>query len=146
MGQLKQFILVLISFSVLSCGNTKHVTAERDLRIDFYTYGGFVGDAAGVTVTGDGWAKTWNGRTATLRHVRDSVRVDQQNLARIDSLAASEEFSALHTGQTGNLTTVLTVQRGAMFHQISFSGEQVPGQFPQSAKDLISALKSLQAK
>src|SRR5512141_1160976 len=121
MSQLKQFILVLVSLGIFSCGNSKQVTAERDFRIDLYTYGGIVGNATGVTVTGDGWAKTWNGRTAVLRHVRDSVRVDQQRLARIDSLAASEEVSALRAEQTGNLTTVLTVQRERAFHQVSFS-------------------------
>jgi hypothetical protein len=146
MSQLKQFILVLVSLGIFSCGNSKQVTAERDFRIDLYTYGGIVGNATGVTVTGDGWAKTWNGRTAVLRHVRDSVRVDQQRLARIDSLAASEEVSALRAEQTGNLTTVLTVQREGAFHQVSFSGDQVPGSFPQSAKDLIRELKNLQVR
>ncbi len=144
MNDLKQVILVLACLGTFSCANSKHATAERDFRIELYSYGGIAGDASGVTVTGDGWARLWNGRTAVLRSVRDSMQIDPQRLATIDSLAASEAVSAFHSEHTGNITTVLIVQREGKFHEVSFSGDQVPDSFPQSTKNLISELKKFQ--
>ncbi len=146
MAHVKSGILILLCLAALSCGNSKHATVERDLRIDFYSYGGIAGTASGVTLTGDGWVKKWTGRTASLRSVHDSVQVDSQQLARIDSLAASKELSALQSDQTGNLTTVLVVQREGKSHQVSFSGGEAPDSFPQSTRDLISELRKLESR
>ncbi len=76
--------------------------------------------------------------------VRDSVKVDEQLLTRFDSLAAS--VGSLHSEEAGDLTTVLTVQRGEKLARLSFPGVQVPASYPAPVRELISALKNLHAR
>jgi len=116
---------------------------REDFVVDLYSYGGFSGRADGVTVTADGWARFWTGRTAALRATRDSLKLDEDALARIAALADSDVASSFQLERTGDLTTVLTIQRTSGFHRLSFAGEQVPGRFPQPVQDLISAMRNL---
>ena len=140
---MKQVVLTFLCLGALSCGNSKQATFPRDFKIELYSYGGIAGGATGITVTGDGWARFWSGRTANLRTILDSVEVDLQHLARIDSIAVSEEVTAFHSESIGDMTTVLIVQRGGEIHRVSFVGEQVPTLFPQPVKNLMSELANI---
>ena len=140
---MKKILLCVLSLGIASCGGGEGTAVRDDLRVDLYSYGGFSGRAGGITVTGDSWAKFWTGRTAALRATRDSLKLDQDTLARIASLAGSDEVAAFQFEKAGDLTTVLTIQRRGGFHRLSFVGEQVPGSFPQPVQDLISAMRNL---
>lgn len=140
---MKNLLLCILGLGLAACGGSEETAVRDDLCVDLYSYGGFSGSAGGVTVTGDGWARFWTGRTAALRATRDSLRLDEETLSRIAALADSGQASSFQFQKAGNLTTVLTIQRRSGVHRLSFAGEQVPGSFPQRFQDLISAMRNL---
>ncbi len=131
--------------SFLCCSGTEETAVRQDFQVELYSYGGFSGTAEGVTVTGDGWAKLWRGRTATIRNTVDSLIVTRLELERIKALADSCEASTIRYQSRGDLTTVLAIRHKGRFHTISFAGEQIPDESPRPIRELIILLRTLRA-
>ncbi len=138
----KRVTMTAVCLGFLCCSGSERTAPREDLRVDLYSYGGITGGAEGVTLTGDGWARFWTGRTAALRNSGDSLRVDRK-LEAIEALVDSCEASPFRSEGRGDLTTVLTIHRKGRFRTISFAGEQIPDAFPRSLRELILELRNL---
>ncbi len=138
-------LLALTAFCLgfLGCSGAGETALREDFRVELYSYGGFSGAAEGVTLSGDGWARFWTGRTATLRNTSDSLVVTLQELERIKALADSCEATTIRYQSRGDLTTVLAIQRKGRSFTISFPGGQIPDVLPRPIRELIIQLRNL---
>ena len=138
----------LAAFLVLltSCSAPKQTINEQSFKVELFSSGGFAGTASGVTVTSDGWARFWNGRSAILQSVVDSMKLSEETRSRISSLLSQEENFTLNSQTVGNMTTTLLMQSGQKSNRVSFVGEEPPATFPNSTKELITELRHLQPK
>lgn len=138
--------LIPICVGLLSCGGSKETTVQQVFNVELYSFGGISGRASGVTITGDGLALHWSGRSANLRTVHDSVMVDPQSLEKIKSLVSSDEIYSISYERSGDITTVLKIQWDDKLLQLSYADDRVPDSFPPAAKELIEEIQNLHTR
>ncbi len=139
---MKRVAMTAICLGFVCCSGSERTAPREDLRVELFSYGGITGNAEGVTLTGNGWARFWMGRTAALRNSGDSLKVDWK-LEAIEALVDSCEASPFRSEGRGDLTTVLTIQRKGRSRTISYAGGQVPDTFPRPVRELILELRNL---
>ncbi|MCL4511106.1 MAG: hypothetical protein M1470_08570 [Bacteroidetes bacterium] len=125
------------------CAGSLTTNAAKKFAIDYYTIGGIAGTTSGVTLSSDGWLKHWRGRSAALRTVADSLRVDRKVLERITELLDKPEVFSFSYEAVGNLTYVLKIQSGDKYNSISFDQVGDIKGFPESLQKLLSELNKL---
>ncbi|MGB2867951.1 MAG: hypothetical protein WBD36_05835 [Bacteroidota bacterium] len=143
---MKALTAFLALFLFSSCSAPKQSIGEQPFKVELFSSGGFAGTASGVTVTSNGWAMFWQGRSAALQTVVDSVKLSEETRGRIFSLLGREENFSVNSQTTGNMTTTLMLQLGQKSNRVSFAGQEVPTSFPDATKELILELRTLHAK
>lgn len=145
------FISIVISLSIASCCGSKKTLSgakikksnTQDFVINYYTSGGFTGKSDGVTVYSNGNVNYWSGINAANNIVKDSVKINNDEIDRISALVHDSSNYDFKYNEKGNLTTVLTISSGNNKNRITYSGTIVPKEFPANTKNLISELNKL---
>ncbi len=97
----------------------------------------------GVTVSCEGWAKFWKKMPSSDRVTTDSVNLSSDQLKKFADLLSSPEIFSYGNKFTGNYTTHLVVMKDIQLNDISFSSSDLPENFPQAVKNLISEIKNI---
>lgn len=140
---MKLLTAFLALFLLSSCSAPKQTTEEQSFNVELFSSGGIAGTASGVTVASDGWARFWQGRSAVLKTVTDSVKLHDETRNRVLSFLTNEENFSVRSQSVGNMTTTLMMQLGQKNNRISFVGEEPPASFPDATKRLILELRNL---
>ncbi len=142
--ELAMVVALLLLFSLsFSCSSEPPCTGSRNFTISFYSGGGFTGAETGITVVCGGLATFWEQLPSSARRTTDSLKLGEQQLAKIRDLMTKQEvFSYNHTF-TGNFVAHLDVQNETLSNEISYDPSALPSNMPLPVKDLISELRSI---
>lgn len=144
----RHLFLFVISLTLhfYSCGNSTDLAKIQNYKIDYYTTGGVTGRSDGLTINSEGQLKFWNGITITNRTITDSLKIDNEDMAKLSNLLADSTIYSFNHHEPGNLTTVLKVTSDFGSNTISFPGTITGGSFPHKIKELIVELNELKKK
>lgn len=135
------FSLALPALLVISCSASPQRSSEP-LRIELYSGGGFAGLYSGIEITDDGWARRWKRIGMGEREYSDSTTLSIETLRSLDSLLTSRELFETKYERTGNISTILDVEKGPKSLHVSFAGKEVPAELPSILKTLIQTVKT----
>ena len=136
-------VIFLSLLAALGCSSSRQVPVKQNFDIQYYTAGGISGMFDGMTVTSDGWAKFWTGRSVVLSVITDSSRVSQGQLKRISEILNADELFTLQLSSTGDVFSVLSMRRDGKTNIIKFPGVQPPDSAPKELQSLLNELKQI---
>lgn len=144
MRQLKiAFAMMTLFLFPASCTSIDSCSQNGEYRIDYFTSGGFTALETGVTIKCDGSVVFWNKMPNSSRNVTDSLKLSDSQIRVFDTLMKNPEAFTYTNKYPENYTTNLILLKGDNFNKISFNGSDIPADLPDSIKDLIREVQSI---